>query len=64
MCPGCERVFYDRSPNLSRVWCGMNADGPDGRACGTIAKVTAHRGRRRTAGMTSAPTTDQQQRHD
>ncbi|MDJ0362545.1 CGNR zinc finger domain-containing protein [Rhodococcus sp. H29-C3] len=46
-CHGCERVFYDRSPNLSRVWCGMYANGPEGRACGTIAKVTAHRARQR-----------------
>lgn len=47
LCPGCERAFYDRSPNLSRVWCGMYASGPDGRACGTIAKVAAYRGRGR-----------------
>lgn len=44
-CPGCDRVFYDRSPNLSRIWCGMYAGGPKGRACGTIAKVSAYRAR-------------------
>ncbi len=48
-CPGCERVFYDRSPNLSRIWCGMYADGDFGRACGTIAKVSAYRARKKTA---------------
>ncbi|MEU4249949.1 CGNR zinc finger domain-containing protein [Amycolatopsis sp. NPDC026612] len=44
-CPDCRRVFYDRSRNLSRTWCGMYAEGPDGRACGSIAKVRRYRKR-------------------
>lgn len=48
-CPDCRRVFYDRSPNLSRVWCGMYAEGDAGRACGTNAKVAAFRQRKKAA---------------
>jgi predicted RNA-binding Zn ribbon-like protein len=44
-CPDCRLVFYDRTRNASKVWCGMYA-GADGRACGTIAKVRRYRARR------------------
>jgi hypothetical protein len=42
-CPDCRWVFYDHTRNGSKRWCLMNAGGPDGRACGTIAKVRRHR---------------------
>jgi predicted RNA-binding Zn ribbon-like protein len=42
-CPDCRWVFYDHTRNRSKRWCLMNAGGPDGRACGTIAKVTRYR---------------------
>jgi CGNR zinc finger/Putative stress-induced transcription regulator len=45
-CPDCRLVFFDHTRNQSKVWCGMYA-GPDGRACGTIAKVRRYRARRR-----------------
>ncbi len=38
-CPDCRLVFYDYTKNVSKVWCGMLANGPQGRACGSIAKV-------------------------
>jgi predicted RNA-binding Zn ribbon-like protein len=44
-CPDCQLVFWDRTRNASKVWCGMYA-GPDGRACGSIAKVRRYRARR------------------
>lgn len=44
-CPDCQHVFYDHSRNRSRTWCGMYAGTPDGRACGSIAKVRAYRQR-------------------
>lgn len=44
-CPDCRWVFYDHTRNGSKRWCLMNAGGPDGRACGTIAKVRRHRTR-------------------
>lgn len=44
-CPDCRWVFYDRSRNCSRVWCGMLAGNPTRRACGTIAKVRRWRQR-------------------
>ncbi|MCZ4119899.1 CGNR zinc finger domain-containing protein [Streptomyces sp. H39-S7] len=47
-CPDCRWVFYDQSRNNSRVWCSMYA-GSTGRACGSIAKVTAMRSRRSAA---------------
>jgi predicted RNA-binding Zn ribbon-like protein len=47
-CPGCELVFWDRTRNASKVWCGMYA-GADGRACGSIAKVRRYRARRAAA---------------
>ena len=42
-CPDCRWVFYDHTRNASKRWCLMYAGGPDGRACGTIAKVRQHR---------------------
>jgi predicted RNA-binding Zn ribbon-like protein len=44
-CPDCKLVFWDRTRNASKIWCGMYA-GPDGRACGSIAKVRRYRARR------------------
>src|SRR5690606_9297348 len=46
-CPDCRWVFYDNTRNKSKVWCSMNADGPEGRACGTIAKVNRWRQRQK-----------------
>lgn len=46
-CPDCRWVFYDHTRNASKRWCLMNAGGPQGRACGTIAKVRSHRQRAR-----------------
>jgi predicted RNA-binding Zn ribbon-like protein len=47
-CPDCKLVFWDRTRNASKVWCGMYA-GADGRACGSIAKVRRYRARRAAA---------------
>jgi predicted RNA-binding Zn ribbon-like protein len=44
-CPDCHWVFYDNTRNGSKRWCLMYAGGPDGRACGTIAKVRRYRDR-------------------
>jgi predicted RNA-binding Zn ribbon-like protein len=44
-CPDCQWVFYDHSRNASKRWCLMTAGGPDGRSCGSIAKVRAYRAR-------------------
>jgi CGNR zinc finger len=44
-CPDCRWVFYDSTRNGSKRWCLMYAGGPDGRACGTIAKVRRYRDR-------------------
>lgn len=44
-CPDCRWVFYDSTRNASKRWCLMYAGGPDGRACGTIAKVRRYRER-------------------
>jgi predicted RNA-binding Zn ribbon-like protein len=44
-CPDCRLVFWDRTRNASKIWCGMYA-GADGRACGSIAKVRRYRARR------------------
>lgn len=44
-CPDCQWAFYDHTRNGSKRWCGMTKGGPNGRACGTIAKVTAYRAR-------------------
>lgn len=49
-CPDCQLVFWDRTRNASKIWCGMYA-GTDGRACGSIAKVRRYRARR----VTSSP---------
>ncbi|WP_205325051.1 CGNR zinc finger domain-containing protein [Glycomyces sp. YM15] len=46
-CPDCRWIFYDHSRNASKRWCLMTAGGPDGRSCGGIAKVRAHRERHR-----------------
>ena len=48
-CPDCHWVFYDSTRNASKRWCLMYAGGPDGRACGTIAKVRRYRERWGTA---------------
>lgn len=45
VCPDCQSVFYDHTKNTNRVWCGMLAHGPDGRACGSIAKARRWRQR-------------------
>lgn len=42
-CPDCRWVFYDHTRNASKRWCLMTAGGPEGRSCGTIAKVRRHR---------------------
>lgn len=44
-CPDCQWAFYDHTRNGSKRWCGMTKGGPNGRACGTIAKVAAYRAR-------------------
>lgn len=49
-CPDCRWVFYDRTRNAGKKWCGMYAGGPGGRACGTIAKVKRYRRRQGSAG--------------
>ena len=49
-CPDCHWVFYDNTRNGSKRWCLMYAGGPDGRACGTIAKVRRYRDRQASAG--------------
>jgi predicted RNA-binding Zn ribbon-like protein len=48
-CPDCRLVFWDRTRNASKIWCGMYA-GADGRACGSIAKVRRYRARRAASG--------------
>jgi hypothetical protein len=48
-CPDCRWVFYDNTRNGSKRWCLMTAGGPDGRACGTIAKVRRYRDRQAAA---------------
>jgi predicted RNA-binding Zn ribbon-like protein len=44
-CGDCQWAFYDHTRNGSKRWCGMTKGGPNGRACGTIAKVSAFRSR-------------------
>ena len=46
-CPDSSWVFYDHNRNGSKRWCLMYAGGPDGRACGTIAKVRRYRDKQR-----------------
>lgn len=48
-CPDCRWVFYDHTRNASKRWCLMTAGGPDGRSCGSIAKVREYRHRQRSA---------------
>ena len=48
-CPDCRWIFYDNTRNGSKRWCLMTAGGPDGRACGTIAKVRRYRDRQAAA---------------
>ncbi len=48
-CPDCRWVFYDNTRNGSKRWCLMYAGGPEGRACGTIAKVRRYRDRQAVA---------------
>jgi predicted RNA-binding Zn ribbon-like protein len=48
-CPDCRWVFYDNTRNGSKRWCLMYAGGPEGRACGTIAKVRRYRDRQTAA---------------
>lgn len=45
-CPDCRLSFYDRSPGATKVWCGMTTNGPQGRACGSIAKMRTYRKRK------------------
>jgi predicted RNA-binding Zn ribbon-like protein len=56
ICPDCRTVFYDRTRPQNRVWCGMSAHGPSGRACGSIAKVRSWRERQRAAEGTAKRT--------
>jgi predicted RNA-binding Zn ribbon-like protein len=44
-CGDCQWAFYDHTRNGNKRWCGMSKGGPEGRACGTIAKVAAFRKR-------------------
>jgi predicted RNA-binding Zn ribbon-like protein len=49
ICPDCRCAFIDNTRNSSKRWCGMTKGGPNGRACGTIAKVKAFRSRQAAA---------------
>lgn len=42
-CRECAWVFYDHSRNATRAWCGMAVPGPNGRNCGSAAKMRAYR---------------------
>jgi predicted RNA-binding Zn ribbon-like protein len=53
-CPDCRLVFWDRTRNASKIWCGMYA-GADGRACGSIAKVRRYRARRAASAVGEEP---------
>ncbi|TDV70297.1 CGNR zinc finger domain-containing protein [Pseudomonas sp. LP_7_YM] len=44
-CGDCQWAFYDHTRSGNKRWCGMTKGGPQGRACGTIAKVSAFRQR-------------------
>jgi predicted RNA-binding Zn ribbon-like protein len=44
-CDDCQWAFYDHTRSANKRWCGMSKGGPQGRACGTIAKVRAFRER-------------------
>jgi hypothetical protein len=56
-CPDCRWVFYDSTRNASKRWCLMTAGGPEGRSCGSIAKVRRFRERHRAGrdGAYNAP---------
>jgi len=54
-CPDCRFVFYDHTRNASKRWCVMTAGSPQGRSCGSIAKVRAHRQRSRTRETDTLP---------
>jgi hypothetical protein len=54
-CPDCRWVFYDNTRNGSKRWCLMYAGGPEGRACGTIAKVRRYRDRWAASGTAASP---------
>jgi predicted RNA-binding Zn ribbon-like protein len=54
-CPDCRWVFYDHTRNASKRWCLMYAGGPDGRACGTIAKVRQYRQKQKASAATPSP---------
>lgn len=45
-CDDCRWAFYDHTRSANKRWCGMSKGGPEGRACGTIAKVRAFRERK------------------
>ena len=46
-CDDCRYVFFDHTRNRSRRWCKMGSEGPQGRSCGSIAKVRRFRARQR-----------------
>jgi predicted RNA-binding Zn ribbon-like protein len=46
-CPDCQWAFYDHTKNKNKVWCLMNASGPQGRSCGSISKVRNFRARQK-----------------
>jgi predicted RNA-binding Zn ribbon-like protein len=54
-CPDCRWVFYDHTRNASKRWCLMYAGGPDGRACGTIAKVRQYRQKQKASASPPSP---------
>ncbi|REE67336.1 CGNR zinc finger protein [Paenibacillus taihuensis] len=43
ICPDCKYAFYDESRSSTKKWCSMTKKSPEGRACGTIAKVKRFR---------------------
>lgn len=45
-CDDCQWAFYDHTRSATKRWCGMTKGSPEGRACGTIAKVRAFRERK------------------
>ncbi len=52
-CSDCRWVFYDHTRNASKRWCQMTAGGPEGRSCGSIAKVKRYRARHKKAQVTT-----------
>jgi predicted RNA-binding Zn ribbon-like protein len=57
-CPDCQWVFYDHTKNRNKVWCLMTAGGPQGRSCGSIAKVRSYRQRLKAPVHETAAGTD------